>query len=36
LKKILDALTDFLDSLLPQPPQPRPIPVRVKNRHHRR
>jgi hypothetical protein len=31
LKKILDALTDLLEGIMPQP-EPRPVPVRVKNR----
>jgi hypothetical protein len=35
MQKILDALADFLDSLLPRP-EPRPIPVRVRDRRPRR
>jgi hypothetical protein len=35
MKKLLDVLADFLDSLLPRP-EPRPIPVRVHDRRRRR
>jgi hypothetical protein len=31
IRKILEAISDFIDDVLSPQPQPRPIPVRVRN-----